>query len=37
LANFQGKGIAVPFGARAVYGFDIAVDGGLVFAWRLIA
>ena len=27
-ANFQGKGIAVPFGARAVYGFDIAVDEG---------
>jgi hypothetical protein len=25
-ANFQGKGIAVPFGARAVYGFDLAVD-----------
>ena len=27
-ANFQGKGIAVPFGARAVYGFDLAVDEG---------
>jgi hypothetical protein len=27
-ANFQGKGIAVPFGARAVYGFDVAVDEG---------
>jgi hypothetical protein len=27
-ANFQGKGIALPFGARAVYGFDIAVDEG---------
>jgi len=27
-ANFQGKGIAVHFGAKAVYGFDIAVDEG---------
>jgi hypothetical protein len=27
-AYFQGKGIAVPFGRNAVYGFDIAVDEG---------
>lgn len=27
-AYFQGKGIAVPFGAGAVYGFDVAVDEG---------
>ena len=27
-AYFQGKGIAVPFGKNAVYGFDLAVDEG---------
>jgi hypothetical protein len=27
-AYFQGKGIAVPFGAGAVYGLDVAVDEG---------
>ena len=27
-AYFQGKGIPVPFGAGAVYGFDLAVDEG---------
>ncbi|MGB2820967.1 MAG: putative Ig domain-containing protein [Phycisphaerae bacterium] len=27
-AYFQGKGIAVPFGGKAVYGFDVAVDEG---------
>jgi len=27
-AYFLGKGIAIPFGAKSVYGFDIAVDEG---------
>jgi hypothetical protein len=27
-AYFQGKGIAIPFGARGVYGLDIAVEEG---------
>jgi hypothetical protein len=27
-AYFQGKGITIPFGAKAIYGFDVAVEEG---------